>query len=99
MNIELVKNKIEKVGHRVKFNKTNSDRLPFNLNVERDKNGEYFTINLNENVKPSVLDTDGDHLLLMFKVPSNLNRSDDKFKALIGHDEIRRRRDDMQICR
>jgi len=88
MDRELVKSKIEKAGHRVVFDDHLPRRGPFALDVRRDKKGEYFHFQMEEDVEPSVLHTEGDHLLLMFKVPADRPHTPpNKFKAMIGHDE------------
>lgn len=92
MSQELMTRKIEEAGHRIIFDTIRGKRVmrgrPFSINVRHDQKGEHFTIDMQDNVMPFVLDIEGDHLLLMFKVPaSNPHFPDDKFKALIGHDE------------
>jgi len=89
MGRELVKEKIEKAGHRVVFDEHPPRSGPFALDVRRDKKGEYFHVQMEEHVEPSVIHTEDDHLLLMFKVPFLVNPHvpPNKFKAMIGHDE------------
>lgn len=81
--------KIENAGHRVKTEgRVRMGDRPFVIDVESDRKGEYFVVKTQDNVVPFVLDMEGGHLLLMFKVPaSRPHFPDDKFKALIGHDE------------
>jgi len=83
--------KFEKIGARVKFRKPHSnrwvDRLRldsnFNVDVRRDKKGEYFDILHRDGIEFSVLNIEKDikHLLLMVK------DGDEKTKILCGHDE------------
>lgn len=86
------KNNIEKTGHKVsvrrrpvpdartRFIWPNSSR-PFNINVLKDKKGEFFGIDIREDVDAKVLHVEDDHALLMFTDDAT------KLKALIGHDE------------
>lgn len=92
---QLVEKKIAEAGHRASVRKLSPDKLerPFRLDVGRDRSGEFFIVDVREDVEASVLDVDGDHVLLMFR--EFLGKSDerdkrgeeDKFKSLIGHDE------------
>jgi len=85
--------KFESIGARVKFRKPQQrtrswrDRLrtdnDFNVDVRRDKKGEYFDILHRDGVEFSVINIDRDikHLLLMVK------NGNEKTKILCGHDE------------
>jgi len=91
---QLVEKKIAEAGHRASVRKRSDLSSPFSLNVRRDKQGEFFTIDVREDVEASVLDVDGDHVLLMFREvfgSSNQRHTarfdQEKFKSLIGHDE------------
>lgn len=103
MDIELVKKKIEELGHRVvmrplrfsgmtttrrRFSTLQPTPRPFVAGVSRDKKGEFFDIQVNENTKITLLDTDGDHALLLFKTPNeNPHQPPAKDRIMIGHDE------------
>ena len=90
----LVEKKIVEAGHRAFVRKRSDLSGPFSLDVRRDKQGEFFAIDVREDVEASILDVEGDHVLLMFKEVFDRSNQrhmarfeQDKFKSLIGHDE------------
>lgn len=77
--------KFEEMGARVKELQPRAwSRSPFVVDVKRDKQGEFFTLEADEGVQLQVLDVDAAqrHLVLMAK-----EKNGDKHRMLCGHDE------------
>jgi len=88
MNIALLTKKFSDIGARIKINDPKSRNRrnsgSFLIDVQKDSEGEYFDIRIQEEIEALILDAQKKdrHLLLMARIPDN-----PKAKFLCGHDE------------
>lgn len=93
MDTTVVQKKFEAMGARVKFSEPHGSQ-PFRINILRDKEGEFFDIQVKEEVEMLVLDVQkyDQHLLLLTKdhttqTPKGFPAEPSKSRFLCGHDE------------
>jgi len=84
MSTTLLEKKFEAIGARIKISEPRSGLDDFKIDVQKDKNGEYFDLKVRKKIEMLVTDVQKQdrHLLLLVRQPDN-----PKAKFLCGHDE------------
>src|SRR5215831_14024904 len=85
---DVMENKFDKMGARVKVKSLGPGTVPVRVDIRRDERGEYFDVRHRADVALEVLDVKraDRHLLLMARAPGD-RRGENKSKFLCGHDE------------